>query len=164
MGFFVFGPRLGLFRSSYSFSDTRGRRDVQYAARGGGAFVYVIEGEHGRVKIGVSSTPPNRLATLQTGSPYRLHLAYATWAGEHAYLVEQEAHFRLDAFRVGGEWFATSREVAVAAINVAAAGLSVPLDELPPSPPEPISWGLVLWFVLAVWIALGTGLKLFGAG
>lgn len=40
------------------------------------AYVYVISGEHGRQKIGVSDEPRRRLAELQTGSPFALKFEF----------------------------------------------------------------------------------------
>ena len=41
-----------------------------------GSFVYVIEGQAGHHKIGVSRDPIQRLSELQTGSPVPLKFAY----------------------------------------------------------------------------------------
>jgi Meiotically up-regulated gene 113 len=41
-----------------------------------GTYVYVIGGDHGRQKIGVSDDPRRRIGELQTGSPFPLRFAF----------------------------------------------------------------------------------------
>lgn len=104
-------------------------------------YVYVIKGEHGRVKIGSSINPEKRCAELQTGSPVRLWIEHTAAILGSALPVELEAHAMLDRYRLNGEWFAVSVEVAVATIAAAAHGLRIPISSggsafvLPPSPP-----------------------------
>jgi hypothetical protein len=93
-----------------------------------GDHVYVINGEHGRVKIGSSINPEQRCAELQTGSPVRLWVEHVTATLGPALPVEIEAHAMLDRYRLSGEWFAVSVEVAVATIAAAAHHLGVPIS------------------------------------
>lgn len=129
------GPRLfnGLLRPGVSF-DLRGRRAVSRAP-GASDFVYVIGSAQGRVKIGMSTDPVARLATLQTASPDRLWLALAAPAYGNAYAIEQEAHAILAAHRLAGEWFTAPPEMAIAAVYGAAGRLGVSLTSQP-RPPE----------------------------
>ena len=150
MRFWLGGPRIGPLRAGVLFGGSAfhgGGRSYS----GSGAFVYVIEGAHDRIKIGISADPSARVANLQTGSPFALSLAYSTWAGDRAFDVEREAHALLARQNAGGEWFACSREAAVAAINAAAAHLCVALDA-PSSAaagPRPSAWTLTILLVLA---------------
>ena len=60
------------------------------------------------VKIGVSSDPVSRLATLATGSPCPLNLlAEIPNAGDR----EAECHKRMKHLRLSGEWFRYTEEV-----------------------------------------------------
>ena len=116
---------MGAFRVGASFGprDFQRRGYRQAPAAISADHVYVIQGV-GAVKIGVTSDLPGRLATLQTGSPHPLSLAYSTRVAGDAYAVEAEAHALLDRHRLSGEWFAVPPDVAVAAINGAAFRLS----------------------------------------
>ncbi|MCJ2084597.1 GIY-YIG nuclease family protein [Methylobacterium sp. E-005] len=106
-----------------------------------GDHVYVIKGEHGRVKIGSSINPEQRCAELQTGSPVQLWVEHVAATLGPALPVELEAHAMLDRYRLNGEWFAVSVEVAVATIAAAAHSLRVPLSTgglafaIPDAPP-----------------------------
>lgn len=120
------GPRLfGVVRPGISFS--LGRRGMFRAPAAIGDFVYVIEGEHGHVKIGVSRDPVARLATLQTGSSVPIGLVWREFAGDRALEIEQEAHAMLARYRLAGEWFDVPREAAIGAVYGAAYRLGAPL-------------------------------------
>ena len=119
-----------------------------------GQCVYVIEGSHGAVKIGISSDPEKRRATLQTGTPHHLFLAFSIYAGDAAFDVEQEAHAILAAHRMPGEWFAVSKELAIATVYGAAARLGVSLGDEPReevAPPREIN--VTLWFLGILFLA-----------
>lgn len=135
MRFWISGPRLGWFRPGVSF----GRSDFRRAAEpppAAGDFVYVVSGDHGLVKIGISNSPLARLATLQTASPYRLRLAFSAPACGNAFEVEQAAHAILSAHRASGEWFAVSPDMAIAALFAAADQTGCSLSALPQAPAE----------------------------
>jgi len=81
------------------------------------SFVYVI---HSRFngedycKVGYSLNPSKRVATLQTGSPELLTLAYCVNACR---LVESKAHCLLSDVKSSGEWFKCSVSQAKDAIS-----------------------------------------------
>ncbi len=113
--------RVGPFRMGASFGarDFRRGRQAAYQQPSSGDHVYVVEG-NGAVKIGVTGDLQARMAQLQTGSPYPLHLAYSTPVWGDAYAVEAEAHAMLGRHRLAGEWFGVPADVAVAAVSGAA--------------------------------------------
>lgn len=69
--------------------------------------LYLIESpELGVVKIGISSNPKARCASLQTGSAFPLRVAYTKEIPERfARFAERSAHEWLKADRMLGEWF-----------------------------------------------------------
>jgi hypothetical protein len=82
-------------------------------------YIYVIgpSREEGRVKVGISKNHPlKRLKQLQTGSPYPLRLYGYRKAVNYAE-VEAEAHRRLAGVSSHLEWFQTTPEVALRAID-----------------------------------------------
>lgn len=65
--------------------------------------VYVISAEGlPIVKIGKANNPTQRVRELQTGSPAKLSVAWATQARPD---LEYALHDRLSEYREGGEWF-----------------------------------------------------------
>jgi T5orf172 domain len=129
MRYVLVGPRLlhGLIRPGVSFGaeDWRAlrRRPSRVAIAERGAFVYILRGLAGCFKIGVSSDPSSRLAKLQTSSDVPLSFAaiYAPDCDANgAYAIEAEAHARLNAYRIFGEWFAIPEGMAVDAVAAAA--------------------------------------------
>jgi hypothetical protein len=86
-------------------------------------FVYVISGDHGRQKIGVTDDPRQRIRTLQTGSPYNLKFEFVGETENGAAgAIEVEAHFMLAQHKSpgGDEWFTVPPDVAVTAVMAAA--------------------------------------------
>ncbi len=73
--------------------------------------------EYSFVKIGTTVRLAARLASLQTGSPYLLHVI---WQREGGRDLEEYLHFRLDDYRVRGEWFDFAGRDPVAMIKGAA--------------------------------------------
>ena len=66
-------------------------------------YVYVIHATGtNRIKVGYSTSPKDRLAQLQTGSPFPLQLL-ASWPGGED--RERRVHRYLNQFRQIGEWF-----------------------------------------------------------
>lgn len=120
MRFWISGPRMfgGLIRPGVSF----GREDFRRMSHAPTAmdFVYVITSDTGMSKIGITTNPAARLATLQTGSPDRLRMAFTAPAYGKSYAIEQAAHSILAAHRASGEWFAVSPDLAIAALFGAA--------------------------------------------
>lgn len=78
--------------------------------------VYVMEGEHGTVKVGHSKNPDVRLYALDS-SGRRLKLVYQTGPREDAQRVERLAHRLLKHVKVHGETFRISVADAKAAIE-----------------------------------------------
>ncbi len=73
------------------------------------SMIYFIKAENGRVKIGYSKAPDQRLQRLQQNSPVSLSLeAYA----EGNRSVESALHRRFKSQRLHGEWFDLSSELA----------------------------------------------------
>jgi hypothetical protein len=82
--------------------------------------VYVIAAEGGPVKVGIALNPWHRLVQLQSGIEERLTLAFAGRVEGRAKALEAETHRILAPHHHWGEWFKTSVDVAVDAIDVAA--------------------------------------------
>ena len=143
MRFYFSGPRIGLVRPGVSFNARRERRSA-YRPEALGDYVYVIQGEHGHAKIGVSADPGSRLAALQTGSSCPLSIVWCSRVAGDAYAVEQEAHAMLAAHRLAGEWFDINPEGAIGAIYGAAYRLNIPLGEFAPDAPKLRLLGLSL--------------------
>lgn len=134
MRFWLSGPRIGFFRPGLSFGSGYRRPPSRSYSRPRGDFIYVIESANNTVKIGYSSNPEARLATLQTGSGLPLSLNYVVACGDPG-LVEQRAHEVLAKHRLQGEWFDCTPDAAVAAIHMAAhqVGVAVSPPDAPPS-------------------------------
>lgn len=96
-----------------------------------GSFVYVIRGDHGMNKIGVSTDPNTRISDLQTGSPFALHFEFIGMTSGSGYDIETEAHAMLDRHRQEGEWFKVPAEMAVAAVHASAHRLGHLLTPVP---------------------------------
>ena len=135
----VFGIRPGISLSPEDFAS--GRRRLSSYASGQNApvtmepsFIYVIGGDHGRSKIGISSNPNARMAQLSTASAFPLSFAYIGAAqSNNATNIEHEAHAILDRYRVNGEWFSCPTEMAIAAVHGAAAKVGEKLCWVDPS-------------------------------
>lgn len=66
--------------------------------------LYVIQHELGPVKIGIAKQPRERLAQLQTSTPFELKLR-KTASPRDAHTVEQYLHRRFSRYHIRGEWF-----------------------------------------------------------
>lgn len=126
MRFFLGGPRIFGLRTGLIFSH-RDLWNQRSGAKEISDFVYVIRRSDGAVKVGMTNNPPQRLRNLQTGSPNRLSFAYVAGCAGVAARIESEAHKLMDAYAIQGDWFEASPEVAVAAVNAAAARLDFSL-------------------------------------
>lgn len=94
-----------------------------------GEGVYFIQqGEDGPVKIGYTTSIQNRLASLQTGSPYELKLL-----GFYEGTIEQEKtlHQLFAEERINGEWFDPTPELLATATNG-----SIRLERITPTLPQ----------------------------
>lgn len=92
-------------------------------------YIYVIAAEEiAHVKIGIAIDPDKRLRQLQTGSPFRLHVArlWGPMPRERAVMLEARAHYILAGCRATGEWFHV--RVKLAGYTVWLAALSKPED------------------------------------
>lgn len=83
--------------------------------------VYVITGAHNMCKIGISTDPELRLASLQTGSHVNLKIHYVLVVKSiDPRQIEMLAHKILDKYRCAGEWFDVTPQMAEDAVNQAA--------------------------------------------
>jgi hypothetical protein len=82
-----------------------------------GSVVYVIGGQTGAQKIGISVAPSQRVATMQVYSPVKLVVHHRTDPSGDARLVERVAHQLLAEKRLHGEWFDVQIEEAVTAVK-----------------------------------------------
>jgi hypothetical protein len=83
------------------------RRAIQ-EMRDGKTYIYFIGGHRGPIKIGLSSAPLERLASMQICSPVELFL----WAKvEGTFALEDEYHARFAEHRLHGEWFVRTPEL-----------------------------------------------------
>src|ERR1700704_1423978 len=120
MRFWISGPRILGIRPGISFRPDEFPRRPSPRRQLQGSFIYVVRGDHGLIKIGVSSNPSARLARLRTASAVPLTIAYVGALRCAGYTVEAEAHRTLAGYRLEGEWFNCPVDMAVAAIGVAA--------------------------------------------
>lgn len=88
------------------------------------SFVYVISGEHGRHKIGMSNNPARRLKELQTASAFPLKFEFIGESEDRfAGSIEVRAKWILrdhKAIDGGDEWFVVPPEVAITAVMASA--------------------------------------------
>jgi hypothetical protein len=66
--------------------------------------VYIVEHEHGYVKIGRSNNPVRRVAKLETACPYELTIRGVIETHDPP-KVEARLHNRFAEYRKSGEWF-----------------------------------------------------------
>jgi len=87
---------------------------------GGRQYLYVIGGQRGLQKVGISRCPERRRRALETSSGRPLHI-WALYGGRMTFanLLERDVHARLAAFRRQGEWFDCSLDVALSALGAA---------------------------------------------
>jgi hypothetical protein len=134
MRFFFMGPRILGIRPGISFSVNELLRLATKPKQNKpgepmtGSFLYVIRGDHQMVKVGVTTNPNARLASLRTASAFPIDYAYiAVTPGDSGDAIEAAAHKMLDKHRCSGEWFDVKPEMAVAAIAGAAHKLGYPI-------------------------------------
>jgi hypothetical protein len=139
MRLFFMGPRVLGIRPGISLGASDFRRAFKGSSAPGkaggamtGSFVYVIEGENGHHKIGVSRDPIARLAQLQTGSHVPLKFSYIGVTPGTGYDIEARAHELLDAHRKQGEWFLVPASIAIGATIEAAMRLREPMQQVQP--------------------------------
>src|ERR1700730_692977 len=121
----IFGLRKGIiFRP---FGRPRRHRAASRRDRGGGTFLYVLQGKHCLTKIGVSTNPNARLRQLRTASAFPIDFAFVAATPGIGFDIERKAHATRAAHRLHGEWFGVSAAPAVAALRGAAHRLRKPL-------------------------------------
>lgn len=80
--------------------------------------VYVMWRQDGAHKIGYSTAPPQRLATLQYQSKQTMRLVYAVERPRgDAHEIEAAVHWQLNEHALGAEWFAVSESQAIETIQ-----------------------------------------------
>lgn len=67
-------------------------------------YVYLIRGNDGRYKIGITKNPKQRIRQLQTGNSDDLTII-ETYQSENAFKIETALHNRFSHVRQSGEWF-----------------------------------------------------------
>jgi hypothetical protein len=133
MRFFFVGPRILGIRPGISFSAndllrlTTGPKQNKPGEPMTGSFVYVIRGDHNMVKVGVTTNPSARLASLRTASAFPIDFSYIAVTPSTGFDIEAGAHEMLKSHRCNGEWFDVPPEMAVAAIAGAALKLGQPI-------------------------------------
>jgi hypothetical protein len=133
MRFFFMGPRIFGIRPGISFGANELLRLATKPKQNKpgepitGSFLYVIRGDHNLVKVGVTTNPTARLASLRTGSAFPIDFSYIAVTPGTGFDIEQGAHAMLASHRCNGEWFDVQPEIAVAAIAGAAHKLNQPL-------------------------------------
>lgn len=135
MKFFFSGPKILGFYPGIIF----GLNDLKRAFRSPinqngqpSSFIYVIEGEGGKHKIGISTDPIRRIAELQTGSPVTLKFAFIAMSSRSVCELESTAHNLLKKYRTSGEWFAVPASVAIGAIFESAHKLGHSIQQVQP--------------------------------
>jgi T5orf172 domain len=89
----IFGLRMGIiFRP---FGRPRRHRAAPRRDRGGGTFLYVLQGKHGLTKIGVSTNPNARLRQLRTASAFPIDFAFVAATPGTGFDIERKAHATL---------------------------------------------------------------------
>lgn len=76
--------------------------------------LYVMQSEHGFLKIGRSLNPEKRRQTLESTEKCRMALV---WVGSNMGHLEEEIHRRLAEYRVEGEWFLGDEASKVEVLN-----------------------------------------------
>lgn len=70
-------------------------------------YLYVIEDEIKRVKIGISKNPHIRINQIQTGMGLKINKRFIFNAHEDYEELERHLHIRFEKYRTLGEWFKT---------------------------------------------------------
>lgn len=83
-------------------------------------FLYVIGTDTGPVKIGISSNPMGRLATIQTGCHSKVWLWFVgpVQTKERAVMHEKAIHKDHGHRRLAGEWFDMDVDEGIEAIEI----------------------------------------------
>lgn len=92
--------------------------DGTVAGEDTGKNVYLIEHEHGFIKIGVSQNPKQRVRDLQTSCPYDLSVL-AVIETDVPFTVESHLHEKYENRKQQGEWFDLSTREKIHLLNLA---------------------------------------------
>jgi Meiotically up-regulated gene 113 len=131
----IFGVRLSVSIEHEDFRrKDKGRQSVSAKAPDAKApeFVYVIKGDQGFRKIGISSNPNAWLAQLRRASPFPLQFEFVAMVSGNAAAIEKTAHEMLANHRQAGEWFACEGDMAATAIRTAAFRLNQQITTVTP--------------------------------
>ena len=82
-------------------------------------YVYIIECQ-GKLKIGKSQNPEQRLKELNTGNPNKLRLIHCEKFASQKASSEAEAmmHYYFEAEKIRGEWFKSNKKEAIEILNL----------------------------------------------
>lgn len=80
-------------------------------------FLYVFKSSSGLIKVGIAGDVERRRRQLERASGYVLELVSSFGPFFAAAEVESGVHSRLASFRACGEWFSTSSEVVIQAVE-----------------------------------------------
>jgi hypothetical protein len=72
-------------------------------------YLYLIRCREEAFKIGIASDVRSRIASLQTGNPYKLELAKC-YSFSNAEVIERALHMKFEPVRMVGEWFRLTDE------------------------------------------------------
>lgn len=87
------------------------------------SFVYCIQNAAGEIKIGRSGDPERRRRDLQVSSASPLRLVWSRKVAANLVAgVERRAHALLIDYRLGGEWFSATPELALELLELAIKG------------------------------------------
>ena len=68
-------------------------------------YIYAAQDSQGRLKIGISKNPEERVKQLNVGHPDNLELVYTAKAIDNTYMSEQLAHEKCKDYHLRSEWF-----------------------------------------------------------
>jgi hypothetical protein len=174
MRFFFTGPRMMGIQPGISFGAEDFRRSSRprqgdSSSRMTGSFVYVVKGAGNHHKIGVSTDPIARIASLQTGSHEPLDFSYIGVTPGTGFEIERAAHDLLKNYRQSGEWFSVPASIAIGAVLEASQRLGEPIQQVsaqivpqiihlanqPDSTARPRLPGIIRWPLMIAGILFG---------
>lgn len=82
-----------------------------------GGYVYVIDGGSGLVKVGRSLSPQTRINGIASSGGFKIQRQWVSPAVAYHSKLELKSHEELAQYRVLGEWFSCSFEMAVATVT-----------------------------------------------
>lgn len=78
------------------------------------SFVYFVQAETGKVKIGYSQDPIDRLTSMRIGSPVKIWLVGAFEVRQHSvHALEKVLHRAFRAYHSHGEWYDIPHDLLV---------------------------------------------------